>query len=318
MSSREKPLVSVVLAAYNTGALIEPTVNSVLEQTMPDFELIVVDDGSTDDTVERLRSYQDVRFRLIEQEHQGTGIALNACLKVARGEFIAFLDHDDLWVPTKLEKHVDYFRQHPEADMTFSWSRWVNKEGEDIGYYSRRSRGAVSFLELFEDFVVVTPSSVVVRASALNQAGWFDPQFLFLCDLDLCLRIAMLKANNTQAIPEELALYRRHAGQQSTDWQALKKEWVLAVEKFNRLAPRLAPAVIGKASSNMDRYLASLAYEQNRFREALQLLWEGFVCAPARFLMDFRNWKVGVACLVGLLLPLRAHRGLERLAGFRR
>ena len=93
------PLVTVVIPTYNGGRFISATIESVRRQTLDDFEIVVVDDGSTDDTLARVRSFRDGRLRVIEQPHRGAPAALNVAVDAARGEFIGLLDHDDLWRP---------------------------------------------------------------------------------------------------------------------------------------------------------------------------------------------------------------------------
>lgn len=318
MHSGVAPLTSVIIPTYNAGRFITLTVDSVLQQTLPDLELIVIDDGSADDTLEKVRAYRDGRIHIIEQPHQGGPVALNAGLNIARGEYVAFLDHDDIWLPNKLERHAKFLQQHSEVDLTFSWIRWIDGEGKDTGLRSRRWTGPISFRQLLVDFVIGTTSSVVFRRSAIDRAGWFDPRLPRCWDSDLCFRVSLLRPGNAHAIPEELTLYRRHTGQQSRDWQAMKQERGQLLEKLRLLAPELVSLVMARSVSNMHRYWAFLAYEQCRFPEACHLLWQGFLCTPSGFVMEVRNWKLGAACLAGWVLPNRLHRSLERLAGFRR
>ena len=107
------PLVSVLIPTFNAGQFVTPAVRSALRQTLEDFEIIVLDDGSTHHTVERVRALRDSRLRLTQHEHRGAPFALNAGLALARGQFIALLDHDDLWLPSKLARHVAFFGRSP-------------------------------------------------------------------------------------------------------------------------------------------------------------------------------------------------------------
>lgn len=317
MPAASKPAASVIVAACNAAPFIQATLHSVLDQTFSDFELIVVDDGSTDGTAEQLRQYRDARLRIISQANRGAPAAMNAGLRAARGDYIAFLDHDDLWLPTKLARHIEFLEAHPEVDLTFSWSGLIDETGRRLGLHWRRWRGAISFRELLIDFVIGSTSAVVMRRAALEGAGWFDPGISRYYDMDLFLRVALLRPNNIRAIPEELVLYRRHSRQMSRDWQAMKLDWDQMLQKFRRLAPKQTAAVERRAGSNMHRYFAYLAYENREFRRGCDLLRDAFRHSPAAFLTELRNWKVGAACLAGLLLPAGIHRGLERLAGIR-
>ena len=133
------PLVSVVIPTYNRPALLAETLRSVFAQTFTDYEVIVVNDGSTDDTEARLRAYGD-RVRLITQANQGIGAARNRGLDEARGRYIALLDHDDLWLPQKLASQVSFFERHPKCvavSVPYAYST-----SPDKCVYDLRVRGA--------------------------------------------------------------------------------------------------------------------------------------------------------------------------------
>lgn len=309
------PLASVVMTTYNAERFVHRAVDSVLRQTLSDLELVVVDDGSTDHTPERLRQYTDERLRVILQPNRGYPAALNAAVGMARGVYIGFLDGDDVWLATKLARHLEFMEQHSEVDLTFSWSRLITENDRETGLHSRHWRGPISFRELLADFVIGNSSSLMLRRSALDCAGWLDPELDRFCDVDLCLRVAMLRPGNVHAIPEELTLYRRHGGQMSQDREGMRSEWSRLLGKYRRLAPEAIAEVERQANTNMTRYFAYLAYESGEFGEAAGLLWKGFRNFPAGFLGDSRNWKLSLASLAGRALPRSVHRGLERLAG---
>ena len=120
----EAPLVSVIMPSFNTARFISQAIDSVLDQDYPQTELIVIDDGSTDGTVEAIRAYGD-RVQLITQQNQGSAVARNTGLAAARGELIAFLDSDDVWLPGKLLTQVEYLRRNPQVDMVYGrWKVW--------------------------------------------------------------------------------------------------------------------------------------------------------------------------------------------------
>ena len=170
---RTAGLVTVVLPAYNVGPYVAEAVQSVLEQTYEMLELIVVDDGSTDDTVEQLQAIHDDRLRVIRQSNAGSSAARNTGIVAGRGEWIAFIDGDDVWLPQKLERHVAYLRARPDADLTFAWSRVVDERGRDTGRTSVHAAGVVSFERLFAQNVIGNGSAVVLRRSALDAGGAF-------------------------------------------------------------------------------------------------------------------------------------------------
>ena len=114
------PLVSIIMPAFNAAYFIQESIQSVLAQSFSDFELIVINDGSTDDTSALVQNVKDPRIILIEQENAGVAAARNNGIEVSRGKFIAFLDSDDLWSKTKIEKQVNLLTSNPEIGLTYS------------------------------------------------------------------------------------------------------------------------------------------------------------------------------------------------------
>jgi glycosyltransferase involved in cell wall biosynthesis len=315
----QAPKVSILLCLYNGERYLAPTIESALRQTFPEFELIVIDDGSTDASVTVVDRYRhDPRLHLIRQQNRGPAGAIKTGLDHARGTYIAFLDQDDLWEPENLQAHVDLLNSRPEIDVSFSWFRVIDETGRETGPKSTRYRGTIDFQGLLADFVIAATSNTVARRAAIDKAGGIDPSFRLVFNLDLCLRIALLASHNIAAVPRDLMLYRRHPGQSSQDAGRMMGEWQRAVEKVRRLAPEQVAAALPQALCNQQRYLARLNYEREHYRAALGFLARGFSCAPAVFLSDSRNWLTGAASVSGLLLPRCLHRTLERKAGYRR
>ena len=127
-----QPAVSVLLCIHNGERFLAATLESLLTQTCSDFEVVAVDDGSSDTSPQILESYRDRRIRLIRQECQGAAGALDTALQAARGEYVALLDQDDLWTTDKLAIHIETHQKHPEIDLTFSWFRIINDSGQEI------------------------------------------------------------------------------------------------------------------------------------------------------------------------------------------
>jgi len=312
-----EPVVSVILCVYNDAEFLAATLDSALAQTYSAFELIIVDDGSTDGSPELLDKCADPRVRMIRQENRGAAAALQSGIEIARGKYVALLDQDDLWEREKLQCHVDVLASRPELDLTFSWFRVIDVKGNDMGVHSSRHRGTISFPELLCDFVIGATSNVVIRRNALCRVQ-VDPNLPRVYDWDLFLRIALLAPDNVEAIPKDLMQYRRRGGQISSDVDSLKHEWLRALDKIRGLVPLQVTPVEKLARSNMHRYFARLDYDRSCYASGLRQLSEGFHEAPAAFLADSRNWWTAAACFTGLVAPPRLHRRLERIAGVRR
>jgi len=183
------PKVSVVIPTYNSAQFIVETLESVFAQTYEDYEIIVVDDGSTDNTREVLKPYMS-RIRYIYKENGGASSARNLGIKSAEGEYIAFLDSDDLWMPEKLEKQMEYFQTNPDCGLVYSDCIRIDSDGVYLpqsDVYSKVS--GYIFLKLLEGFVLPT-STVIAKVECFGIAGYFDENLERCEDYDLWLRIA--------------------------------------------------------------------------------------------------------------------------------
>ena len=209
---REKGLVSVVTATYNMAGYIAETLDAILAQDYPHLESIIVDDGSTDETLEVLKPYlEDPRVRVVSQANAGQTVAKNRGLAEARGEFVAFCDADDTWRPDKLSLQIPRFVD-PEVAVVFSDIICIDGDGAVLDIPPmRRFEGRVT-ADLLEDNFVPFPTSVV-RAEVLDAVNGFDESLTMSIDNDLWLRISV---DHTFAyVREPLANYRVWEGQMS-------------------------------------------------------------------------------------------------------
>lgn len=303
------------MPVFNAGEYLERAIASVRAQTLPDFELILVDDGSTDGAVDRARRVQDSRIRFLSQSNEGAPVALNRALAVASGEYIAILDADDLWAPNKLERHLEYFQAHPDADLTFTGIVFVGTDDAPLNLPERRPTGRFTFEQLFVDYVIGSSSAIAFRKTAAQLAGSFDPTMLYIYDTDFVLRIARIRPDNIVGIPEPLTLYRRHPRQQTSDWRPMAEYWAKLLERHRLPDTSDAARLMRRAKLNANRYFSYLSYEQGDLPRALSFLGTAFVTAPFRFASDVRNWKLAMACGSATIFPKRMHQWLERLGG---
>ena len=186
------PRVSTVITSYNKGAFLAEAIESALAQDYVPHDIIVVDDGSTDDTRQVAMAFGD-RIRFIHQETGGQSNAKNRGIRESRGEFIAFLDGDDRWRDGKLRKQVPLFQGRPRVGVVYSPSRWFSQRSAEAAEtclppVRRYRRGAVLEAILVDNFVPF--SSALVRRSALDRAGWFDDACRIAPDYELWLRLA--------------------------------------------------------------------------------------------------------------------------------
>ncbi|MFH1413960.1 MAG: glycosyltransferase [Candidatus Omnitrophota bacterium] len=211
----DKQKVSVIIPTYNSGRYIEEAVASVLNQTYTNYELLIVDDGSTDNTVELLKKYKG-RFRYYYQRNQGIVAARNLALENSTGEFVAFLDADDLWLPEKLGVQMRVMREQPNLAFVYSCVYTIDESGKTIRYWDNKDEKIMDFNRLYDKNFICC-SSVLLRRSCLERSGRFDPRVKMSQDWDLWLRLA--KNFNFKFINQFLAKYRIHPSNISTRYE---------------------------------------------------------------------------------------------------
>ncbi len=184
----DPPQVSVIIPTYNRAGHLREALDSVLAQEFRSFELIVVDDGSTDETPPLLLKYGD-SIRVLRQKNRGVSAARNAGIAAGRGALIAFLDSDDIWLPGKLSRQVEFFGQNPEVLICQTEELWV-KNGCRVNPGKRhRKRGGMIFEPSLE-LCLVSPSAVMLRRELFDRVGVFDERLPACEDYDLWLRVS--------------------------------------------------------------------------------------------------------------------------------
>ncbi|HEX9998187.1 MAG TPA: glycosyltransferase [Abditibacterium sp.] len=207
------PRFSVVMPVHNRASLVGAAIESVLEQPGEKCEIIVVDDGSTDDTLKVLSNYKQ-HIQVFQQENQGPGAARNVGIKAARGDYIAFLDSDDLWLPWTLETYHRVLFEHKEAPALLLASSFSFEQSSEV----KTLQPEKFQVEHFNDYLATShkalsfgASSLVVRADVLHAAGGFASRWMNAEDLDLCLKLGTAPVFRLLHSPVTFG-YRRHEG----------------------------------------------------------------------------------------------------------
>jgi glycosyltransferase involved in cell wall biosynthesis len=242
------PLVSVITPAYNVARFIGEAIDSVIAQTRNDFEYLVVDDGSTDDTEQIVRAYaaRDARIRLLSGGHRGSSAARNLGIRQARGSYIAFLDGDDRWHPQFLARSVRAMSEAPgHVGAVFCQSRVMNEQGRV--YWRRRRRTGDYGLDqmLITDNPTANGSVLCIRRECFQDAGLFDEDLESSVDLEMWLRIAhQARAGTFRSIRPALVDIRVRPG-------AISRNLTKRMDANDRLltiwAPRMRPENRAKA-----------------------------------------------------------------------
>ena len=228
------PLVSVIIPSYNRAQLSLRAIESVLKQTYKNIELIFVNDGSTEDysVIESLLS--DAGAKYFKTINQGVSEARNLGIRESTGDFIAFLDSDDEWVETKLEKQVNIFREHPEYRIVQACERWI-RNGKEINIPQRLKPAHGESFEKALEHCCIGPSSVLIKKEVFNDLGVFDPVLRICEDYDLWLRV--LDRYPVYCIQEELNIkYGGHDDQLSRSEEAIDRFRVYALLKYLKSA----------------------------------------------------------------------------------
>lgn len=213
----DEPMVSVILPVYNGARFLAESLQSVGAQTFPNYEIVVVDDGSTDKSAAIAQSFPKVRY--LYETNQGIALARNNAIAQAHGELIAFLDHDDLWAPNKLQEQVDYLRTHPEISLVLANERLFFTDGYSSPFWLKHKL-------MQSDHLGLVPGTWLLRKRVFEQVGWLNPRFRISDDVDWFMRF--LDAGMQYGVVEETLLFKRLHGENASFQIQAAVEEVLA------------------------------------------------------------------------------------------
>jgi glycosyltransferase involved in cell wall biosynthesis len=222
--------VSIVIPTYNRRAMVREAVESVLAQTGAAFELIIVDDGSTDCTFEDLSRISDERIRIVRRANGGPASARNQGVAIATAPMIAFLDSDDLWMPQKLERQIAFMRANPDCAISQTNEIWIRNQRRVNPGRRHQKRGDDIFVESLRT-CLISPSAVIIRTELFRSLGGFDEMMIAGEDYDLWLRILL---NHPVGLLDDALVTRRagHPNQLSAMTPAIDRFRILALAKL--------------------------------------------------------------------------------------
>ncbi len=258
LSLPERPKISVVIPCCNSEKTVLDAVDSVLRQSERDFELIVVDDGSTDNTAALVESLADPRIKLVRQENKGAAAARNTGINTARGDYVAFLDHDDVWFPAFLERTVTLLEKERRAVMVAANQYWQKHPDETdmetlhdcVGFDN--SKGLIFFEDIIQRNIIST-SACVVRRKTLLQHSCFDEGLKVAEDYHLWLKIAASQGE-ILVVAEPLGISRRYVdGSLVKDKLLMARDGLLCLDKFHQSHGHLLSGAEHKAFRKMRR-----------------------------------------------------------------
>ncbi len=278
------PLVSVVIPAYNVAGYLPAALDSLLAQSLKNFEVLIVDDGSTDDTAAVARSYgeRDRRFRLLQKPNGGLSSARNHGMAAAQADYIALLDADDAYHPDKLKSHVQKLNQAPDVAVVYSASKIMRDDGKLTWLpMSGKPLHRDWLFSLLCKNCIGHGSNGVFRRSLLAQVGNFDESLRSCEDIDFWLRIAATEPGQQQwqffREPRPLAYYRVRPSGLSFNLPQMEATYCRVLETALARSPQRAAPFMDMAFAYMYRYLARLALtarDQPQAEAYLQQAWE--------------------------------------------
>jgi glycosyltransferase involved in cell wall biosynthesis len=267
----ERPTVSVVVPAYNVASTIRQTLDSIIHQTFQDIEIIIVDDGATDDTPSILKSYKDSRMRVVRQVNRGLAGARNTGIQLSMGKYVAFCDADDIWEAEKIEIHVQHLESDSNIGISFCGSSLIDEGGNFLKTVQAPKLKNVNASDIFKRNPIGNGSVAVIRRAALDAIAyrpaheyqrdwWFDETLRQSEDIDAWIRIALASDWKIEGIPGLLTRYRVQAGGLSANLEKQFETWSRMRDKVASTAPRFFEQHGAAAESYQLRYLARRAF----------------------------------------------------------
>ncbi len=322
--------VSVIIPVYKVEKYIAATVQSVLEQTYENFELLIIDDGSPDKSIKICQQFTDTRIRIIHQENKGVAAARNHGIREAQGEYLAFLDADDLWTPDKLEKHVQHLDNFPEIGVSFCRSAFIDEASNPLGIYQISKLKDISILDLLCRTPIGNGSVPVIRRETLQQIKFSgnlygtvedfyfddDRQLHPSEDVECWLRIALKSNYKIEGLAEALTLYRVNSQGFSAQIQKKLKSWETMLEKLRDYAQPEEFEQWEKISMAYQyRHLARRAVTLELASTAVEFANKGVLIHPQILLEEPRRTSITLAAAYFLwLLPKPIYQQIQNLA----
>ena len=319
--------VSVIIPVYKVEQYIADTVQSVLNQTYQNFELIIIDDGSPDRSVEICRQFTDPRIKIISQKNRGLAGARNTGIRHATGDYLAFLDSDDVWLPEMLEKNVAHLEAAPEVGVSFNRSAFIDEAGKSLGIYTMPQLKNIDVPCLLRGSPIGNGSAVVIKREVFEairyqaklygevEDFYFDDCFRQSEDIECWLRIVITTPWKIEGIPDVLTLYRVNSGGLSANVLKQLESWEKVIEKICSYAPEQIAQWGNYGKAYQLRYLARNAVRMKGNSLAVKLINQALV-TDKRVLLEEprRTLRILFAAYLLWLLPKPFYQQIEKFA----
>jgi len=315
---------SIVIPTYNMARYLPEAIDSALAQEDVAFEVIVLDDGSTDETPALVARYTDPRLRYIRQENRGLNGARNSGIHAARAPYVGLMDADDRWAPEKLARHVAHLDGDPAVGLSFSGSRLIDQDGKSLGLSQRPQLTGITAATILARNPIGNGSAAVLRKAALEdlafhpageaaRAWYFDERFRQSTDVECWLRLALQTDWKIAGIPGLLCDYRINHGGLSANVVRQYETWEKVAELAWRIDPAFARREVPRARGYQLRYLARRAVSMRERGLAWSLTRQALQLYPAMLIEE--PVKSLTSLLAAALLRFGGSRSYGALEG---
>ena len=282
--------ISVIIPAYNAEDTIQETVESVQKQTFQDFELIVIDDGSKDKTLDIIQKIADPRIKCFSYENGGNSLARNRGISHATGEFVSFIDADDLWTPDKLELQLAALQKHPEASVAYSWTTsFINGQEESVFPCNPIFYEGNVYDKLLVNNFVANGSNILVCRKAIKLVGGFEPILERCADWDFYIRLAA--KCHFVVIPKHQIFYRQSSSSLSMNIELVEQQSVRVIDRAYQSAPPKLQYLKNQSLAWIFEYCTQQYLRQstdiNGVKKASHNFWTAIRLHPQILLKDY-------------------------------
>ncbi|MBD2490262.1 glycosyltransferase [Aulosira sp. FACHB-615] len=301
------PKISVIIPTYNSERTIKTTIDSVLSQSFTDFELIVINDGSTDSTLDIVSQIQDSRLKVFSFENAGGNVSRNRGLQKAVGEFISFLDADDVWTSDKLVSQLEALQDNIDAKVAYSWTDYIDENGKFLVSGSHITVNGDVYERLLVSNFLENGSNPLIYREALIELGGFDESLSAAQDWDMWLRLAA--RYSFVCVPKVQILYRVSANSLSSNLVRQEKACLYVLEGAYHTRELVNKNVWNLSLTNLYKYLVCKSLQEPFNRKkgilAARFLYLFFIYDTARLKRVNFTFKLLLKIAIIVILPTK-------------
>jgi len=291
MHSIPSPLISVIIPCYNSAQTLEKTVQSVQLQSYKNWEVIIINDGSTDNSPQLADQLAELQgIQVIHSPNQGVSAARNLGASLAKGHYLAFLDADDIWYNTKLKVQLDLFKQQEKLGVCYSRVLFTSLSGESLNQYSAVPKKPLTAIDLLFENHLCTSSNIMCLKQLFTESGGFDSTMRYAEDQEWLIRVALNEQWDITGVAQVLMDYRTQTNSLSSSLDKMEQGWQSLTQKIAHYAPRFIESHYPRAQAIYLRYLARRALRQGEpaliglayIKRAIKSDWRIFILSPWR------------------------------------